>query len=112
MYRSRFICGDKIIVIPALEKENVSWVFEDLPDWKHAIYTVNPSQPPGEHSDMLTTPVNKGREALAYLSYIIDNYNSSIPSIVTFLHAHRNGFFQAWHVDTPLHDNVAATRSL
>lgn len=32
MYRSRFMCGDKIIVIPALEKENVSWVLEDLPE--------------------------------------------------------------------------------
>ncbi|KAK5188912.1 hypothetical protein LTR47_011216 [Exophiala xenobiotica] len=102
----------KIIVVPALQEENVSWVLEDLPDWKHAIYIVNPLQPRGEHSDMLTTPVDKGRKAMAYLSYIIDNYNSGIPSIVAFLHAHRNGFFQAWHVDTPLHDNVVAMRSL
>lgn len=49
---------------------------------------------------------------MAYLTYIIDHYNTSIPSVVAFLHAHRSGFFQAWHVDTPLHDNVYAMRHL
>lgn len=49
---------------------------------------------------------------MAYLTYIIDNYNGTIPSVVAFLHAHRGGFFQAWHVDTPLHDNVYAMRHL
>jgi hypothetical protein len=56
--------------------------------------------------------MNKGHEAMAYLTYIIDNYNGEIPSIVAFLHAHRQGFFEAWHVDTPLHDNVVAMRLL
>jgi len=49
---------------------------------------------------------------MTYLTYIIDNYNSSIPEVVAFLHSHRNGFFQAWHVDTPLHDNVHSMRLL
>lgn len=80
--------------------------------WQHAIYIVNPSRAPEERGDMLTTPVNKGHEAMAYLTYIVDNYNSGIPSIVSFLHAHRSGFFEAWHVDTPLHDNVIAMRNL
>lgn len=49
---------------------------------------------------------------MAYLTYIIDNYNRTIPSVVAFLHSHRSGFFRAWHVDTPLHDNVFAMRHL
>jgi len=49
---------------------------------------------------------------MAYLTYIIDNYNSSIPQTVAFVHSHRNGFFKAWHIDTPLHDNVYAMRRL
>lgn len=49
---------------------------------------------------------------MAYLTYIIDNYDASIPSVVAFLHSHRNGFFQAWHVDTPLHDNAYAMKHL
>ena len=56
--------------------------------------------------------MNKGHEAMAYLTYIIDHYRTAIPSIVVFLHSHRNGFFEAWHVDTPLHDNVFALQNL
>ena len=79
--------------------------------WQRAIYTVNPSNEIiAAHS--FITPMNKGHEAMAYLTYIIDNYNGAIPSIVAFLHSHRQGFFEAWHVDTPLHDNVIAMRLL
>lgn len=49
---------------------------------------------------------------MAYLTYIIDNYNSSLPSTIAFLHSHRNGFLRAWHTDSPLHDNVDAMRAL
>lgn len=101
---------DKIIVVPAKEDTDVSWVIEDLSDWQHAIYIVDPSNE--TRADTLTAPVNKGHEAMAYLTYIIDNYNESIPEIVAFLHSHRSGFFTAWHVDTPLHDNVYAMRHL
>jgi hypothetical protein len=57
------------------------------------------------------TPFNKGHEAMAYLTYIIDNYNN-LPATIAFLHAHRSGFLMAWHVDAPLHDNVIAMRNL
>lgn len=102
---------DKIIVVPSLEDEDVTWVTDELPDWQHAIYTVNPSSDE-MRAHTLTTPVNKGHEAMAYLTYIIDHYARSIPSVVAFLHSHRGGFFTAWHVDTPLHDNVYAMRHL
>lgn len=48
---------------------------------------------------------------MAYLTYVIDHYDS-LPATIAFLHSHRSGFFQAWHVDTPVHDNVAAMQSL
>lgn len=48
---------------------------------------------------------------MAYLTYIIDNYNN-LPSTITFLHSHRSGFLKAWHVDSPHHDNVQAMRDL
>lgn len=48
---------------------------------------------------------------MAYLTYVIDFYNE-LPSTIVFLHAHRSGFFMAWHVDAPLHDNVIAMRML
>ena len=82
---------------------------DDKYSWQAAIYTVNPS--PNTTDTTLTTPMNKGRESMAYLSYIIDNY-ANLPAILVFLHSHRSGFLSAWHTDTPLHDNVDALRSL
>ena len=55
--------------------------------------------------------MNKGHEAMAYLSYIIDKYDT-LPSTLAFIHPHRDGFLSAWHTDTPYHDNVDALNSL
>lgn len=101
--------GGKVVIMAKTEKENTDWVAEHLPDWQAAIYTVNPSA--NTTDTTLTTPMNKGRESMAYLSYVIDNY-ANLPSTLVFLHSHRSGFFSAWHTDTPLHDNVDALRSL
>jgi len=77
--------------------------------WQHAIYTVNPSD--ATSPDTLTTPLNKGHESMAYLTYVIDHY-SSLPSTLAFIHSHRSGFWNAWHTDTPLHDNVYTLENL
>ncbi|MCJ1463953.1 hypothetical protein MMC07_002563 [Pseudocyphellaria aurata] len=124
--------GDKIIIMAKLEHEKTDWVAKNLPEsaplilsttihvrrllkltnsaflcsWQHAIYTVNPASP-----TTLSTPLNKGHESMAYLSYIIDHY-TSLPATLAFLHSHRSGFFAAWHTDTALHDNVEALRAL
>ncbi|KAM5444554.1 hypothetical protein MferCBS31731_000007 [Microsporum ferrugineum] len=95
----------------ALEEEDTRWVQEYLPDWQRAIYTVNPSPETLKDPNHLSTPTNKGHEAMAYLTYVIEHYHS-LPSIVAFLHSHRNGFLKAWHVDAPLHDNAIAMQSL
>ncbi|KAL4817085.1 hypothetical protein BDW67DRAFT_175018 [Aspergillus spinulosporus] len=102
---------DKVIVMARLEEEPVHWVHEELPDWQRAIYTVNPSKTTQADDKRLKTPVNKGHESMAYLTYLIDHYDH-LPSIIAFIHSHRSGFLTAWHVDAPLHDNVAALRSL
>ncbi|KAJ6107281.1 hypothetical protein N7523_008604 [Penicillium sp. IBT 18751x] len=103
--------GDKVIVMAKLEEEPTDWVEEELPDWQRAIYIVNPTQDVRSNANILTTPVNKGHESMAYLTYVIDHYDD-LPSTIVFLHAHRSGFLMAWHVDAPLHDNVAAMRML
>ncbi|KAJ5637192.1 hypothetical protein N7490_007071 [Penicillium lividum] len=103
--------GDKVIVMAKLEEEDTDWVQEELPDWQRAIYIVNPSEETRLDENILTTPYNKGHEAMAYLTYVIDHYYV-LPSTIAFLHAHRSGFFMAWHVDAPLHDNVIAMRNL
>jgi len=95
----------KVIVMAKLEKEDTSWVADNLPDWQTAIYTVdNPNA-------TLHTDRNKGREANVYLTYIVQNYNS-LPDIILFLHSHRDGPQAGWHTDAPGFDNVLSVRGL
>lgn len=56
--------------------------------WEHAIYVTD------DHSAPLHTARNKGREANAYLTYIIENYDS-LPDTIAFIHSH----FSSWHND-------------
>ncbi|KAL7272254.1 hypothetical protein RUND412_004951 [Rhizina undulata] len=82
----------KHLVIPRLDTEDIGWVYSLPPELNITImpYLVNPNDdsPP----DMLKTPENKGHEAMAYLTYLIDNY-SDLPDIVLFIHPHQ----VAWH---------------
>lgn len=100
---------DKVVVMAKVESEDTNWVEMELPSWQRAIYTANPSA--SSSNTTLTTPVNKGHEAMAYLTYIIDNY-AALPSTMAFVHPHRSGFLSAWHTDTPLHSNVESLTSL
>jgi hypothetical protein len=76
----------RTLVIPRLTSENVSWIEEELPDLDTAIYVVNDPNAP------LHPPKNKGNEAMVYLTYIIDHYET-LPDIMIFMHAHRF----SWH---------------
>ncbi|RFU26270.1 hypothetical protein B7463_g10064, partial [Scytalidium lignicola] len=96
---------DKVIVVGHLRNESTGWVAENLPDWQHAIYTVDDPDAP------LKPPKNKGHEAMVYLTYIIDHYDK-LPSTVVFLHAHRDGYPKAWHNDADDYDNVNSVRNL
>jgi hypothetical protein len=73
--------------------------------WRAAIYNVDNT------SEALHTPLNKGREANAYLLFIIQHYHD-LPSIIVFLHAHRDTWPAAWHNDAPAYDNVNSIKSL
>jgi hypothetical protein len=75
------------------------------PSWQHAIYVVNDPDAP------LKPPKNKGREAMIYLTYIIDNYDK-LPSTMAFLHPHRDGWPGGWHTDAPNYDNVISAQQL
>lgn len=86
--------AEKAIVMGKLSKEDTSWVHEELPDWETHIYTVD------NQSASLHTAVNKGREAMPYLTFIIDRYRN-LPKTIAFLHSHRGGFPEAWHNDAP-----------
>ncbi|KAJ5795309.1 hypothetical protein N7457_001908 [Penicillium paradoxum] len=95
--------ANKELVFAAMQDSNMSWVKEHLPDWEANIYRVDAKDEDGG----LTVPVNKGNEAMVYLTYIIDRY-WSLPEVLVFLH---EGRYQ-WHVDNPLYDSVISISHL
>ena len=60
---------------------------------------------------VLHTPINKGHEAFPYLTYIIDNYHD-LPSVIAFVHDHKDGYPRAWHNDNDYFSNVETLRTL
>ncbi len=72
----------RVMVIPRLKSDNISWVLDELPDINTAVYIAN------DPLAALHPPKNKGHEVMIYLSYIINHYNT-LPDIIVFMHAHR-----------------------
>lgn len=90
----------RILVVPKLKSESVSWIAQELPDLKTAIYHVDDPSVGGPYQ----VPKNKGHEAMVYLTYIIDHYDT-LPDSILFFHAHRI----AWHNNILLGLNSATT---
>ena len=72
----------RVIVIPRLQGDDISWVSDELPDVDTAVYIAN------DPLAALHPPKNKGHEVTVYLSYIINHYDA-LPGILIFMHAHR-----------------------
>ncbi|KAK3378332.1 hypothetical protein B0H63DRAFT_452129 [Podospora didyma] len=87
----------KAVIVARTKSEEVTWVNERLngqddgklviDEWTMYMYTTDDLTAAGLH-----TPLNKGREAMAYLTYIVDYYNE-LPDISVFMHAHK----YSWH---------------
>ncbi|KAL1609778.1 hypothetical protein SLS59_001289 [Nothophoma quercina] len=74
------------IVVPKTTKEDLAWMQEEIPHAPLVVYEVDNEKAENK------VPKNKGREAMVYLSYIIDHYDD-LPDTTLFMHAHRH----AWH---------------
>ena len=72
----------RVMVIPRLKSDNISWVSDELPNVDTVFYIAN------DPLAALHPPKNKGHEVMIYLSYIIDHYDA-LPDIIIFMHAHR-----------------------
>jgi len=92
----------KALISGHMRSENTTWMTIDLPDIELYLYTVDDRTAP------LHPPRNKGREAMVYLTFIIDHY-TALPDIMIFMHAHR----RAWHnADVLGNDAVQMVRRL
>lgn len=57
---------EKELVLAAMSYSNMSWVQENVPQWHTNIYRAD--VPPGQAD--LTVPVNKGNEAMVFLTFV------------------------------------------
>jgi hypothetical protein len=70
------------------------------------VYTAD--APADTNSMHLQVPANRGHEAMAYLTFLIDNYAYIPAAGVVFVHGAR----WAWHNDAPDYDNAALLAAL
>lgn len=64
-YSIRRVYKDKELIFAATYSSNMTWVEEELPDWTANIYRADDGQA------ALTVPVNKGNEAMVYLTFVV-----------------------------------------
>ncbi|KAL6708546.1 hypothetical protein ACN47E_002527 [Coniothyrium glycines] len=87
------------IVVASQGAENATWLSEYFPRWELNHYRID------DPHAKLTVPMNKGRESMVYLTYIIDHYDT-LPDNVLFLHPNR----YQWHNDDPDYDGLPMLR--
>ncbi|KAI1932436.1 hypothetical protein LOZ58_000836 [Ophidiomyces ophidiicola] len=79
----------RALVLAKTRWENVQWAHRLRPQWIPFVYSIDK-----EPGFPLRLPANRGREAMAYLTFIIDNYDT-LPEITAFVHAKN----YQWHND-------------
>ncbi|KAH6624719.1 hypothetical protein B0J18DRAFT_344518, partial [Chaetomium sp. MPI-SDFR-AT-0129] len=89
------------VVVASTRAEDTLWVHRFLPRWARSIYVVDNLRA------RLTVPENKGREAMVYLTHIVNNYDTLAETTV-FVHASRF----AWHNDNRDYDLLPALHRL
>jgi hypothetical protein len=108
---------DRVVVMAKISTDDTRWVEDEMRDWQSAIYDIDIETPHNTSTlDPLTNSTlrtlrNKGREANAYLAYIVQNYDH-LPSTIAFVHPHKDGYPMAWHTDNEDYSNVVSLRKL
>lgn len=92
---------EKLIVVASQKEEDTSWLKKRLPQWSTAIYVVDDS------TAKYQVPLNKGKEAMVYLTFLIDHYDN-LPDITVFIHSLQ----YQWHNDDPNYDGATVLSRL
>lgn len=109
---SRGICPSLSRTKPALVVARVEadgdpkWLKSLSDRYDLCVYTAD--APTDLESTHLQVPENRGHEAMAYLTFIIDNYDNIPEAGVVFVHGSR----WSWHNDHPDYDNFALLTAL
>lgn len=83
-------------IVTAVQKKDettADWLAEFLPGWAAVVYVTDRSSDEAAPSNtsripLQHLPVNKGREAAVYLTYIVQHYHS-LPDYMVFIHGKR-----------------------
>jgi hypothetical protein len=95
------------LVVSRVAADNDSNWLDALTNLYHlCVYTAD--APADTNSQHLQVPANRGHEAMAYLTFLIDNYAHIPAAGVVFVHGAR----WAWHNDAPDYDNAALLAAL
>jgi hypothetical protein len=95
-----------LIVSRVASDGDASWI-TSLGDKYHlCIYDVDGST--NGDPTQLRVPANRGHEAMAYLTFLIDNYDNIPAAGAVFVHGSRF----AWHNDSPKYDNAELLAAL
>lgn len=102
--------GKPALVVARVQDDgNETWL--DLLAGKYhlCVFTIDASPPPSLETSqrVLQVPANKGHEAMAYLTFIIDNY-ALLPAESVFVH----GSKFSWHNDHPTYSNLPLLQNL
>ncbi|TLD09825.1 hypothetical protein E2P81_ATG10144 [Venturia nashicola] len=95
-----------VTAVQTKDETTADWLAEFLPDWEAVVYVTDRSSDEAAPSrisriPLQHLPVNKGREAAVYLTYIVQHYHN-LPDYVVFIHGKR---YQI-HNDDPMLDTL------
>ncbi|CAD6585711.1 MAG: hypothetical protein ASARMPREDX12_002099 [Alectoria sarmentosa] len=82
----------RALVVVARTYNVTHWMDKVHSDWDQYTYLVSEDTSP---NDTLHVPANVGNEAMRYLSFLIDRYDS-LPDIIAFRHGHENSWHQTF----------------
>lgn len=95
------------LVVARVSTDGDSKWLDTLANLYHiCVYTAD--APADVTSTHLQVPANRGHEAMAYLTFLIDNYGDIPAAGVAFVHGSR----WAWHNDAPDYDNASLLAKL
>ncbi|EME44144.1 hypothetical protein DOTSEDRAFT_71833 [Dothistroma septosporum NZE10] len=95
-----------LVVAKVIADGDSAWL--DALSGKYHVCSYLADAPRDETSSTGQTPANRGNEAMAYLTWMIDNYDDIPAAGSVFVHGSR----WAWHNDAPDYDNAALLISL
>ncbi|KAI9698330.1 MAG: hypothetical protein M1820_007492 [Bogoriella megaspora] len=93
--------SERALIIASTLAQNVSWLDRVPTNWTVYRYVMDDTNMTSLNH--LHPPRNEGREAMAYLTWIIEHYHN-LPKYAVFTHGHE----KAWHQPEPLWAKIRA----